>query len=465
MREAVSLSFKGHTPPYLALGYRMLPFTVPEHTGRIDVTYRCESDLSFGLRPDENPQDYFADIAVFDPRGAEFMGRGYRGSTGNARTTIFIAPNEATPGYTAGELYPGEWQIMLGFYKVAPGGCDYEVSIPLTEGDSRPSAELPARLPLRSLSDRPINANHWYKGDLHCHTFHSDGKDSPLEVIQMAEQFSLDFLAITDHNTFTQQIEMSQAETNLMLIPGCEVTTFRGHWNIWGDAGWVDFRVTTEDQMAQTIRDAVRQGYLTSCNHPRPDGPPWRFPEVEGYQCVEVWNGPWRLLNDTCLAFWEARINAGQRLVAVGGSDCHNLDGRKGRTLARPTTYVYWEREPSPAAIISALRSGHAFITQSPNGPQLHLTSGAAMMGDIVETPAAGRLPCSIRVIDGQGLQLELWTARGLVAQYGVESNDATFEADIDVRHARYVRAQLRDLSSSAVTALTNPIFVVDAST
>ena len=131
-----SITLEGHVSSDKALSYRMLPFTVSEGRGRIDVSYACESDLSFGLQSDENPKDYVADIALFDPRGAGFMGQGYRGTSGNSRESVFIAPDDATPGYMPGTLQVGEWQIMLGFYKVAPGGCDYLVTVSLTHGAS-----------------------------------------------------------------------------------------------------------------------------------------------------------------------------------------------------------------------------------------------------------------------------------------------------------------------------------------
>ena len=95
------------------------------------------------------------------------------------------------------------------------------------------------------------------------------------------------------------------------------MTTYKGHWNVWGDRGWVDFRTLTPELMAEAIRVARARGYLTSCNHPRPYGPPWEFAEVTGSHCLEVWNGPWAVFNSVSLAYYERRLNAGERLVAV----------------------------------------------------------------------------------------------------------------------------------------------------
>jgi predicted metal-dependent phosphoesterase TrpH len=41
------------------------------------------------------------------------------------------------------------------------------------------------------------------KGDLHCHTLHSDGENSVEDIVRHAVGLGLDYLAVTDHNTTT----------------------------------------------------------------------------------------------------------------------------------------------------------------------------------------------------------------------------------------------------------------------
>ena len=43
----------------------------------------------------------------------------------------------------------------------------------------------------------------WYKGNLHCHTTDSDGSLTPAEVVQYYKKEGYDFLAISDHNIFS----------------------------------------------------------------------------------------------------------------------------------------------------------------------------------------------------------------------------------------------------------------------
>ncbi|MEO8611485.1 MAG: CehA/McbA family metallohydrolase [Chloroflexota bacterium] len=456
MSEPITLVLTGEIRPEQQWKYVYLPFDVPENIGRIDVAYSYDAvihsdpDLAGGNT---------LDIGIFDSRGYEPHSAGYRGWTGSNKSTFFIAQDTATPGYMPGPIQPGRWNIILGPYKVAVDGCHYRVGIKLTPAKNH-QAEFP---PLLRVSDKPssnIHADGWYKGELHCHTFHSDGDSSPEALVWRAESLGLDFLAVTDHNNRSQTVSLVNLETSLILIPGYEVTTFYGHWNIWGDNGWIDFRVQTADDLKQFIQEATSRGYLVSCNHPRPYGPDWAFPEVGGFKCVEVWNGPWQLLNNHCLNFWEMHLKQGERLTAVGGSDHHFSKREHIAKLGHPTNYIYSAQPPSAAGLLRAIRAGHVFVSESPTGPRLILRSGEAVMGDVVTRPANKTLSVWVEVRDGDGTRLELVGSNGLLMEASISSNDVTPELSVDVANTLYVRAQLINPATGDVRALTNPIYV-----
>ena len=77
----------------------------------------------------------------------------------------------ATPGYLAGPIDPGRWALALGPLVLKPLGLDWHARITLTRG-VQPS--------LRPIQDAGAAAHRskpgWYRGDLHTHTVHSDGK-------------------------------------------------------------------------------------------------------------------------------------------------------------------------------------------------------------------------------------------------------------------------------------------------
>ena len=74
-----------------------------------------------------------------------------------------------------------------------------------------------------------------FRGDLHCHTHHSDAKGAPETLAKNARRNGLDFLAVTDHNTTSQWKYFGPSSTpDLIFVPGMEITTARGHANIFG---------------------------------------------------------------------------------------------------------------------------------------------------------------------------------------------------------------------------------------
>lgn len=453
---------EGYMPPERAGTYHHFPFEVPPGTGRLEVQYTYDAVI------DSDPLitgGNTVDIGVFDSRGIDFLNAGFRGWTGSERQSFFITPDEASPGYLPGPLTAGTWHIFLGFYKIGPGGCNFRVTVRLLPGEPWPKT-APRLLTLAeggSIAPRPGG---WYRGELHCHTHHSDGDSAPQDVVRAAEALGLDFLAITDHNNIGALADLARVEDHrVILIPGCEMTTFKGHWNAWGLSEWVDFRSLTAEKMEQAMRHAAACGALVSINHPRAYGPPWEFPQVDASDCVEVWNGPWMLHNWEALAFWEARLRQRRRLTAVGGSDAHRLANiaQEVARLGVPTTWVYCPGTPTARGILDGLRAGHAFISEGPEGPQLYLWSGDALMGDAIHVPHNGALALRLRAVSAAGLTLELRDDSGLRESLPVSRSDEEVALTMDVRASRYVRAQLVEAgpdNTPVVRALTNPIYL-----
>lgn len=457
MSETIVL--EGTLRPEQTLSYIYLPFEVPTGTVRMRVSYTYSNAI--GSDPHLTNGNTI-DIGIFDPHGTDFMTEGFRGWSGSARNEFFIGTDAATPGYIKGPIQPGTWSICLGLYKISPEGCTYRVYI--TKEMNGPESEtFPSLLPLSSepRSDKR-SANGWYRGELHCHTVNSDGDSLPADLVARAEVLGLDFLAITDHNVRTGQPSLRNLDADLILIPGMEVTTYYGHWNIWGDGKWVDFRLLEDDQMRLAISTAKERGFLTSCNHPRQYGPDWVFKAVDNFDCVEIWNGPWVVFNQEALDFWEAKLRTGQRYPALGGSDAHFLKRDHIAQVGTPTTWIYCEDDPSAQRLVENMRAGHIFITASPDGPELYLKSGKAMMGDCISWSPGEKILVEVDVKGGKGSILELRDANGLLHRTSIQQDVAHMQLELDA--ALYVRAQLLNEESpqAEVLALTNPIYLIE---
>jgi hypothetical protein len=405
--------------------YFYIPFDVPAGTTRIDVTLAYPA-----------AEDCVIDLGAFDPRDTGYpTAEGFRGWSGGARDRFFIALDDATPGYVHGDIQPGRWNVILGLYKVPEAGTDVTVAIAL---DSAPRKLEPQ--PARTFPIRREPG--WYKGDLHCHTFHSDAKGSPELLHRAATQAGLDFLAIADHNTITQRRYFHPASTpDLVFVRAMEITTAVGHANVYGVDEWIDFRMTQPADAHTLARLVHEKGGLLSINHDKPTIPwDYEFPEAD---CQEVWQSTWMAWNWVSLDRYQQRLASGLRLSAIGGSDFHQPDRLMPEgplVLARPTT-VLWLDELSEDAILGAMKAGRGYVTESPSGPHLEIAIGDTPMGS-----AVGRQPildARARVKGAAGDLLHWIDASGIVGEQEIVGDDWEGQIALLEGAQRFIRAEI----------------------
>jgi len=397
--------------------YRRAPFVVPAGVKRLTVVF------SYTGKADHT----VIDMGLWDPQR-------FRGWSGGARDRFTISAEDTTPAYLPGPLPPGQWTLMLGVPNIRKGAhAGFEARIWF---DRAPR--------LMGFTDAAlIDKPGWYRGDLHMHTAHSDatcaGQDgvrAPCPVyrtVEAAAARGLDFIAITDHNgisQFDEERELQPAFSHLLLVPGREVTTFRGHANLFGPTAFVDFRLTDKavPDMAALEAATTASGGVFSVNHPSiPTGEvcmgcAWTAKETDWskVQAIEVVNGGTLAYSDSGdgvfsgLPFWQAKLNAGFRITAIGGSDNHDagIDPRKPAAIGRPTTVVHAEALSTPA-ILAGLRGGRVFIdTDGTRDRLLDLTATSgeanAVMGGLLTAPAGRLVHFTATVTDLPGARLEL---------------------------------------------------------
>ena len=404
--------------------YYYVPVDVPEGTTRIDVV------LAY-----PKAEDCIIDLGCFDPGMRDFPSdTGFRGWSGGFRDRYFVATDDATPGYIHGPMPAGTWNVILGLYKVPPDGAEVTVTIDL---DATPRATNPQ--PLRPMPVR--EGRGWYKGDLHCHTFHSDAQGSPETLHAAAKQAGLDFLAIADHNTISQRRYFHPASSpDLVFVRGMEVTTAVGHANVFGVDAWIDFRMTRPSD-AHLLSDVVhRHGGLLSINHDKPVIP-WDY-ELPKVDCQEVWQSTWLDHNWISLERWQARLASGLRISAIGGSDYHqpaDLRPEGPLVLARPTT-VLWLDNLSEDNVLAAMKAGCGYITEGPSGPHLAIKVNDIIMGGTTGKPEA----CFAEVRGAKGDTLVWIDATGTIAEQAIHSDDCVVElAILDGTPQKFIRAEI----------------------
>jgi hypothetical protein len=471
--------FEGHVTPAdkRRSDYLYVPFELPEPASRLRVQYRYSAAISASQHGGGN----VIDIGLFDPRGSGFPGgAGFRGWSGSNRREFTITPTAATPGYLPGPLPAGRYQVILGLYRIWIHGADYEVEIEADLGaaGAPPPAPTQVSQPVRipSAMDRSMR---WLRGDLHCHSEHSDGADTLVQLTARARALKLDFLAVTDHNTVSHHPNLPElADDDLLLIPGYEVTTYYGHMNVWGANRWCDFRCRSNEEIAAVIDLAHASGGLCSINHPKTGGPPWEYTFNLPVDAMEVWQGPWPARNEESLASWHNLLGSGRRVPAVGSSDYHRppvqvIDYPR---LGQPTTWVKAAGRSVPA-VLDAVRAGRAFISAMPEGPRLDLCAAAAniraeMGGELSLAPGTA-VEVEVEIEGGGDRALRLIADGEVAHETLIATDQATVRTEVTAN--AYVCAELvgdvpRELVPDDVAAdldlhgwrwaLTNPIYI-----
>jgi hypothetical protein len=323
----------------------------------------------------------------------------------------------------------------------------------------------PASLP-QGVPQKPRSG--WLKGDLHCHTHHSDAHGNVFDIAVAAGHKGLDFLAITDHNTVSHWDEIfSFNYERPILLPGEEITTYKGHANVWGTGRWLDFRCTSREDMRRVYEVANREERIFSINHPKPGGPPWEFGLEIPFECLEVWHGMWHLGNETSLRKWKDLLQKGQRIIAVGGSDTHPKalsTGKLSEWLGYPTTWIY-VKKASPDGILDALKAGLVSISACPHGPLTAIAFEAE--GERIEQGGAspcGRGILSVEVFNGKGLKLRLLSSRGVWKVTHVTGELWNVVFPLDLEKEGFIYAELRvpgpwPEGKGPLAGLTNPIW------
>jgi hypothetical protein len=311
--------------------------------------------------------------------------------------------------------------------------------------------------------------------NLHIHTKYSDGSGSHAEVAEAALKSGIvDVVLITDHNVYVQEVEKyyEKDDRRVLLLVGEEIhdqarDPQKNHLLVFN----TNRELATFAHDPQRLIDQVNMaGGLSFLAHPTDAALPlfhetditWETWDVRKYTGIELWNAmsefktvvkswldaikhayfPELIAHNpdpALIEHWDKLLSEGTKIVAIGGSDEHQLHYHFG-----PFTKIIFPYEfhfhcinthlltPQPLTgdmltdkkmIYEALKKGHCFIGYDLPAPTtgFHFTAQGrecdAYMGDEIISPESITLqihtpaPANIRLLCN-GEVVETWEQR-----------------------------------------------------
>ena len=229
--------------------------------------------------------------------------------------------------------------------------------------------------------------------NLHMHTRHSDGTGSHQDIADAALEAGLDAVIVTDHNILVQDQEgyYTKGNQQVLLLVGEEIhdqnrVPEKNHLLVFG----VDQELAGEaEDPKRLIKKVQKSGGLCFLAHPIDPAAPlfnekdysWEDWDVSGYTGIELWNGlsefktrltsraeaifyaylPNRIARGPIpetLKIWDRLTTAGQKVVAIGGSDAHAMSGSLGPLKRTLFPYLFHFKAINTHLIIPSDLSG-----------------------------------------------------------------------------------------------------------
>jgi len=234
------------------------------------------------------------------------------------------------------------------------------------------------------------------RGDMHMHSTVSDGRASPEEIVVTAIEKELDFIAVTDHDSFLGSVRARRAAeemgAELVVVLGSEVRTTKGDVLVYC-ADHVPERVPRDPL---ELRDVMHEeGCLVVPAHPfdkRRKGIGELVYEG-GWDALEVFNAysdPWS----------NRRAEEAARELGLPG--LANSDAHVPEAIGAAYNIVEVE-EAAAEAILEAVRAGR--VTPVPGRPGLGVYASTLAWSVERRLRRRGRGPSRLDYLDDAGLR------------------------------------------------------------
>ena len=244
--------------------------------------------------------------------------------------------------------------------------------------------------PPRPRFARTFDAAAFRRGNVHAHSNRSDGDSAPVEVYDWYRTHGYDFVAVTDHNTFTNPTEFVTEPRSDFLVIGGEEVTMRGggrevHMNALCTRRIVPAGsfATAREALAHGVLEIRSVGGIALINHPNFT---WGIKAADlaaaaGSNLLEIYSGHPFVPSDgrpgspSHETMWDMALTEGLDYMGVAVDDMHRL--RPGRQrVSRPgkAWIEVFADKLEAATICEALENGMLYSSTGPSLRRVRVT-------------------------------------------------------------------------------------------
>ena len=320
-----------------------------------------------------------------------------------------------------------------------------------------------------------MGKNKYYYGIPHCHTAYSTGRGTPLDAFEYGKENDLDFMIITDHNSFLEKTISTQGKEcsrwistknivekfrkkNEKFLPiiGFETKTSPyGDFNIINPSTFFTGVVRNLNLLLLWMMNNP-DSFIT-INHPHRSITLLDYNEYLNklITSIEVGNGIYPNKYIRYDKYYYALLDKGWKLGAINGQDNHRINFGDSENLT-----VIISQELSRTSLIKAFRERRTFSTESKTLRMFFKINDFFMGDEITDSPKKLRFIIFAEDLKRKILSIEILSNGGKtikkISNINLNSIKYIYEQEINEKESWYV---IKINEEGNRIAISSPIF------
>lgn len=376
-----------------------------------------------------------------------------------AATTTAPSTARPTGKMIGGALVVAAVAAAIVLVKRAPHDPEPGPTVPVSAALSAAAPPAVPGPPPRFAEELDVST--FQKGNIHTHTAKSDGDSQPDIVYSWYRDHGYNFLAVTDHNTFTDPRRFAYLERkrSFVLLSGEEITMMGAGHQVHVNGlctkkaiGGKHFD-TQAAALTWAVAEVKAQGGVSLVNHPNWD---WALterdiPAAHGASLLEIFSGHPFVRTDgdethkSHEAIWDWALDAGELVAGAAVDDSHyfkpHVKKKDEEPRARPgrAWVEVFADEPERGKLCEALGKGRLYSSTGVKLKRITVTRESYSLR--IDAKDAGEAEVSFVGRGGRVLQKDKAGADG-VASYTLRGGEGYVRAKVSAPDGSFAWTQ-----------------------